>query len=270
MSKVFGTSPYIVEILTPRQSEQDFESALTRFRERYNRIVEEGHVVSVPDNPMGSLHFTALEVLQYEELPVRPDQFLLHLNSFHRKVDFDDMLEQADSLGVRNILCISGDGGPRLPKLEPEDLGFDTKAVTAVELLRYIESSFPGRFTLGVAFNQYEPLDHELAKLDSKIAAGARFVATQPVIGEDAAIRELLGRDMPVYLGAWMSRKIHLLEDCVGYPMGDALEGYNPEENLRRLHRLYKPDGFYLSLLAFRKAWEDVLMSRAELVSGGS
>lgn len=270
MNKTIGASPYIVEILTPRQSEQDFESALSKFRERYDRIVEAGHVVSVPDNPMGSLHFTALEVLQYQELGVEPDQFLLHLNSFHRKVDLDDMLRQADELGVRNILCVSGDGGPRLPKLEPEDLGLEAKAVTSIELLRYIESRYPGRFTLGVAFNQYEPLDHELRKLDAKIEAGAAFVATQPVIGEDAGVRELLGRDLPVYLGAWMSRKLHLLEDCVGYPLGNALEGYDPEENLRRIHRLYRPNGFYLSLLGFKKPWESVLPSRAELVGGGS
>jgi len=208
---------------------------------------------------MGTLHFTALEVLQYEELTVEPEQMLLHLNSFHRKVDFDDMLAQADEIGVKYILCISGDGGPRLPKLEPEDLGFETKAVTAVELLRYIESAYPGRFTLGAAFNQYEPVDHELAKLESKIAAGARFVATQPVLGEHEGIRKLLERDLPVYLGAWMSSKVHLLEDCVGYPLGGALEGYQPVHNLNRIKDLYRPDGFYLSLLSFTKQWESVL-----------
>ncbi|MBN1834410.1 MAG: methylenetetrahydrofolate reductase [Spirochaetales bacterium] len=267
MEGIIGSSPYLVEILTPKQSEEDFEASLPVFRERYNRIVHEGHIVSVPDNPLGNLHFTALEVIQYDELEIKPRQFLLHLNTFHRKVDLDGMLEQADEMGVQSILCISGDGGPRLPKLEPEDLNMQAKSVTSVELLRYIESAYPGRFNLGVAFNQYEPLDHELKKLDSKLEAGARFVATQPVLGENASIRELLRRDLPVYLGAWMSRNVRLLEDCVGYPVDDLVADYDPAENLRRLQEDYRVAGYYLSLLSFKGSWESIL-PQAGLVGG--
>jgi len=267
MNGVLGPSPYLVEILTPKQSEKDFEAALPVFRERYNRIVREGHIVSVPDNPLGNLHFTALEVIEYDELEVRPQQFLLHLNTFHGKVDLDRLLAQADEMGVQNILCISGDGGPRLPRLEPEDLKVDAKTVTSVELLRYIESALPGRFTLGVAFNQYEPPEHELRKLDDKLEAGARFVVTQPVLGEDEGIRELLSRDLPVYLGAWMSRNVRLLAECVGYLVDALATGYDPVRNLRRLQDLYTPAGYYLSLLSFSGSWE-ALLPQAGLVGG--
>jgi methylenetetrahydrofolate reductase (NADPH) len=267
MDRILGPSCYLVEILTPKQSEQDFEASLPIFRERYNRIVDEGHIVSVPDNPLGNLHFTALEVIQYDKLGVRPNQFLLHLNTFHRKVDLDALLEQADQMGVQNILCITGDGGPRLPKLEPEDLNVPAKSVTSVELLRYIESAYPGRFTLGVSFNQYEPLDHEFKKLESKVEAGARFAVTQPVLEENEGIRELLGRNLPVYLGAWMSRNVSVLEDCVGYPLDHAVADYNPVENLHRLQDLFSPDGYYLSLLSFKGSWETVLL-QPKLVGG--
>jgi methylenetetrahydrofolate reductase (NADPH) len=170
-------------------------------------------------------------------------------------------------MGVQNLLCVSGDGGPRLPKLEPEDLQIDAKSVTSVELLRYIESAYAGRFTLGVAFNQYEPLEHELRKLDDKLEAGARFVATQPVLGEDARIRELLRRDLPVYLGAWMSRNVRLLEDCVGYPVDDPVADYDPLQNLKRLQDSFSSAGFYLTLLSFKGSWESAL-PQAGLVGG--
>jgi len=268
MVAILGPSAYLVEILTPKQSEEDFEASLPVFRERYNRVLQEGHIVSVPDNPLGNLHFTALEVIQYDELEIRPQQFLLHLNTFHRKVDLDGQLEQADQMGVQNILCISGDGGPRLPRLEPEDLKIEARTVTSVELLRYIESTYPGRFTLGVAFNQYEPPEHEFTKLDGKLEAGARFVVTQPVLGDSEGIRELLGRNLPVYLGAWMSRNVRLLEDCVGYPVDRLVEGYDPVANLRRLQEEFRPAGYYLSLLSFRESWESFLPQEG-LVGGG-
>jgi methylenetetrahydrofolate reductase (NADPH) len=266
MNRILGPSPYLVEILTPKQSE-DFEASLPVFERRYNSIVREGHIVSIPDNPLGNLHFTALEVIQYLELDIEPHQFLFHLNTFHRRVDLDAMLEQADQLGVQNILCISGDGGPRLPKLEPEDIGVRARSVTSVELLRYIESIYPGRFTLGVAFNQYEPLEHEFKKLDKKMEAGAEFVVTQPVLGENEGVDELLQRDLPVYLGAWMSRNVHLLEDCVGYPLDNFDDQYEPAQNLRWLQKHFSPEGYYLSLLSFKVPWETVL-PQPRLVGG--
>jgi methylenetetrahydrofolate reductase (NADPH) len=216
---------------------------------------------------LGNLHFTSLEVIEYDELEVRPQQFLLHLNTFHRKADLDGLLSQADEWGVQNILCISGDGGHRLPRLEPKDLRIDAKTVTSVELLRYIESVLPGRFNLGVAFNQYEPPEHELRKLDDKLEAGARFVVTQPVLGEDEGIRNLLSRALPVYLGVWMSRNASLLEECVGYPVDGLVAGYDPVRGLRLLQDLYSPAGYYLSLLSFKGSWEAIL-PQAGLVGG--
>lgn len=259
MNRPLGPSEYLVEILTPKQSEEDFESSLAVFSKRYERIVEQGAVVSIPDNPLGNLHFTALEVIQYDELDVKPRQLLLHINTFHRKVDLDATLEQAGRMGVRNILCISGDGGPRLPRLEPEDLDIPARSVTSVELLRYIGSTHPGRFTLGVAFNQYEPLEHELKKLENKLEAGASFVVTQPVVGENEGIDELLRSDVPVYLGAWMSADVRLLESCVGYPLDDLSGSYDPVQKLRWLQERFGPQGYYLSLLNFNSSWEAVL-----------
>ena len=149
---------------------------------------------------------------------------------------------------------MSGDGGPRLPKLEPEDLGSAAKAVTSVELLEYVAHRHPGAFSCGVAFNQYEPAEHELEKLRRKIEAGARFIVTQPVIGADAAVSSLASFGLPVWAGAWMSKRVDLLVECVGLGQLDAA-AYDPAANLALLHEGFPSFGLYLAQLSFKKDW---------------
>ena len=46
--------PYLIELLSPKRSNDDqFDSLLDRFVERYLRIMDTGCGVSIPDNPMG-------------------------------------------------------------------------------------------------------------------------------------------------------------------------------------------------------------------------
>ena len=253
MNTLFGT-PYLIELLTPKQANADFEAQLEVFAERYQRILDTGAVVSIPDNPMGNVHFTALEVMDFLDLPMDPKRTLLHLNSFHLKSDMDAFLRTAADNGLRNLLVISGDGGPHLPRLEPSDVQFDVKTVTSIVLLRYIEREFPGAFTCGVAFNQYEPPEHELERLIQKIDAGARFAITQPVLGEDPIVSSLKDFGVPVFAGAWMSKRIDLLMQCVDRePEPDM--AYNPDENLALLNRTYPEFGLYLALLGFKRDW---------------
>lgn len=259
MNTPFNTNDYLIELLTPKQNINDFDAALEQFQQRYNKILQSGGVVSIPDNPMGTLHFTPMEVISYLELPIKPDSLIVHLNSFHRKIDLDEFLDTAKATGVRYILCISGDGGPRLPKLEPEDIGVEGKTVTSVELLTYIQREYSHTFTLGAAFNQYEPLDHEMEKLKRKLEAGAEFIITQPAVGSDENVEQLKHIDVPIYLGAWMSKKIELLSDCVGKDLGLSRETYDPVKNLKTLQQVYPDWGLYLSLLPFSKDWSSFL-----------
>ena len=60
---VFADSPYIIELLTPKQNDEDFEQKLEQFAERYRRILDQGAAVSICDNPLGNIHFTAMEVM---------------------------------------------------------------------------------------------------------------------------------------------------------------------------------------------------------------
>jgi len=257
MSSVFGT-PYLIELLTPRQDDEGFEAKLEAFGERYRRILDAGAVVSIPDNPMGNIHFTALEFMHFLSLPMDPERTLLHLNTFHQKGEVDGFLRVAADCGLRHVLVITGDGGPRLPRLEPSDIGSEEKAATSVGLLRYIAREFPGVFNCGVAYNQYDPPERERERLQRKLGAGARCVITQPVLGADPVVASLRDFGIPTFIGAWMSKRIDLLMACVGLePRAD--EQYDPVANLALLDRTFPDYGLYLALLSFKRDWSDLL-----------
>jgi methylenetetrahydrofolate reductase (NADPH) len=242
---------HLIEILTPRQSRQDIDVELDKFSQRYLAVLDTSYMVSIPDNPMGNLHYQSTEVISELGLPVDPDRLLVHLNTFHTRSDLDNILSASGRLGVRYMLIVSGDGGERLPRLAPASVGATVNTVTSVELLRHIHREHPGEFTCGVAFNQYEPLDHEVEKMRRKVDAGARFIITQPVIGRDDRVDALRQFGLPVAVGAWMAPNLQLFADCIGYAVPDGTP-YDPMANLRELREHYPRYGVYLALLRLK------------------
>ncbi|NQU38945.1 MAG: methylenetetrahydrofolate reductase [Lentisphaerae bacterium] len=237
-----------VELLTPKQNSKDLDGDLEKFMAKYNTIMDAGYIASITDNPMGLLSFQATEIIPELELEVKPDQLLMHLNTFHTREALDEILTAAADMGIKYLLPISGDGNERLPKLSPESIGFDGKAVTSVELLSYIHQAYPDRFVCGVAFNPYEPQDHEMAKMQRKIDAGAAFIVTQPVIGNDQCVKQLIDAvEIPVIIDAWMSKKLYLLSECVGYEIPED-HPYDPLANLKELQASFPGSGLYLAL----------------------
>jgi methylenetetrahydrofolate reductase (NADPH) len=240
-----------VELQTPKRSSEDIEKDLATFEDKYRKVVEAGWIVCVTDNPMGLLSYGAMETIDLLGLPVHPGQLMVHLNTFHPKKELDSILDAFQAAGGRHLLVVSGDGSQRLHRLEPAEVGIDCTTVTSVELIRYIDREFPGRFTCGVAFNPYEPQDAELEKMKRKVGAGASFIITQPVIGRDDRLDALPAFGLPVTLDAWMSKKLHLLSECVGHEIPEGTP-YDPMENLKELRRNYPHYGLYLAILGFK------------------
>jgi methylenetetrahydrofolate reductase (NADPH) len=240
-----------VEILTPKQNSKNLDADLERFADKYQKIMDAGYVACITDNPMGLLSFQATEMIAELELPVEPEQVCIHLNTFHTLEHLHEILDTAQELGIKYILAISGDGNERMPKLQPEHIGEGKNAVTSVELMRYINRKYPDVFDLGVAFNPYEPQDHELEKMQRKIEAGASYIITQPVLGLDERVVKLEEFKVPVIIDAWMSKKLHLLSECVGYEIPEDTP-YDPIENLQELQTAYPESGLYLALLGFK------------------
>ena len=246
MDKIFH-----VELQTPKRSSEDIEKDLAVFEDKYRKVIEAGWLVCITDNPMGLLSYGALETIDLLGLPVRTEQLMVHLNTFHPRQELDAILEGFAAVGGRHLLIVSGDGSQRLHRLEPAEVGIDCATVTSVELLRYIDREYPGRFHSGVAFNPYEPQDAEIAKMGRKVEAGARFIITQPILGRDDRLEGLKPFGLPVVLDAWMSKKLHLLSECVGHEIPEGTP-YDPMENLRELRRTYPDYGLYLAILGFK------------------
>ena len=249
---------YHVEILPPKQDTEKLDADLELFASKYSRVMESGYCACITDNAMGLLAFQGTELIEELLLPVNPEQIMIHLNTFHTKEDLDHILDLCKAWGIESLLVVSGDGSDRLPKLSPSDIGFpDVESVTSVELIQYIRREYPDVFSLGVAFNPYEPEEHEFKKMERKIKAGASFIITQPLIEQNAVVDKLLAMypKMPVTVEAWMSKKIYLLSEAVGYEIPEDTE-FDPIATLKSLHRLYPACGVYLSLLGFKTQYD--------------
>lgn len=247
---------YRVEVSPPKQKADNLKIRLERFASKYNQIVEAGHCACITDNAMGHLAFGGHELIKELGLQVRPGQVMVHLNTFHSLRDLHWILDSCAELGIDELLIISGDGSVRLPKLKPTEVGEISASVTAVELLTYIRKNYDNQFKLGVAFNQYEPEAHELYKLKCKIDAGIDFVITQPTVGRNALIDKITHElNVPVIVEAWMSPKLNLLSECIGYELGDT-EDFDPVKSLKELQDIYSGNGFYLALLNLKTQFD--------------
>lgn len=244
---------YHVELLPPKQNSERLEKDLDIFGRRYERTLKHGYVACITDNAMGNLSFQGTEMIEELELPVESGKVVIHLNTFHTKENLHEILDACQEKGIKDLLVVSGDGSDRLPKLQPAEVGFpDVESVTSVELLKYIDKTYPGVFDMGVAFNPYEPEHHEFEKMDRKLEAGAQFVITQPVIEHHPVVDKLLEKvDLPVVVECWMSKKLHLLSEAVGYEIPEDTE-YDPVDTLKKIHSNYPKCGVYLALLGFK------------------
>ena len=253
--------PYIVELLSPKKSIEDqaVEQNLDRFAARYQRIIDAGFGLSIPDNPMGQPRMGALESIGLKKLQVDPNKIVMNLNTFHKKNELDEMLKKAVNAKLKYILVVRGDGGPLLSKLEPKSIGGARSVATSIDLIRYINVEFSGQFITGAAYNPYKPVSFELKHMEKKIEAGAKFAVTQPIIGRDQSVDELRLLNIPVIVEAWMSKKIELLYRSVGKERDKTSEDYDPIANLKDLHALYPESCVYLSMLGFKQDWHQIL-----------
>jgi methylenetetrahydrofolate reductase (NADPH) len=251
---------YLIEILTPLRSDQEnVKENMGRFAGRYRRIMDSGCGVSIPDNPMGRPRYNALEAIDSCGLSIDPQRMVMNLNTFHTKDELDGVLSRASSMGVKYLLIIRGDGGPDLAKLNPQSIGGQKTIATSIDLIRYINTGYADMFVTGAAFNPYNPIDFETRRLQQKMAAGAKFIITQPIIGQDPHVDALQNLGIPIVIEAWMSKNIDLLYKSVRKQKDASSEVYDPAQNLKVLHDAYPQNCVYLSMLSFKQDWKHLL-----------
>jgi methylenetetrahydrofolate reductase (NADPH) len=252
--------PYLIELLSPKRSDDDqFDSLLDRFAERYRMIIDAGCGVSIPDNPMGHPRLGALESFDFRDLSVDSEKVVMNLNTFHTKSELDGLLQKAAKVNLKYILVVRGDGGPLLPKLDAKSIGGRKSVATSIDLIRYINTEYPNQFKTGAAFNPYNPMPFELNRMKQKIDAGATYVVTQPIIGKNENVDKLKDLNISVIVEAWMSNNIDLLFKSVGKKKDEKAEKYDSVENLKALHEFYPQSCVYLSMLSFKQDWKEIL-----------
>lgn len=253
---------YRIEIPAVRQDSDDLDERLNRFAERYRRVLDAGHRISLTDNALGRIAFQGHELIEVLDLPVFSGRVMVHINTFHTRQALHEIVDGSAERGVDALLVVSGDGSDRQSRLVPSDIDArGVKTVSAVQLLDYLRRIYGSTFKYGVAFNPYEPPEHEQAKLRRKLDAGAEFIITQPVFGRTAAIDALCQQSpVPVHIEAWMSSNIGLLSACIG--MEAPVEGvFDPIRNLRVLEQAYPESDFYLALLSFKNQFPQLIPS---------
>ena len=251
------TWPYLIEILTPAKSSEDkVAGLLDRFANRCQRVLDSGCGISIPDNPMGRPRYSAFECFEATNFWPAPEKIVLNLNTFHSKDELDVILQKAAKVGIRHLLVVRGDGGPKLPRLDPLSVGGTYNIATTMDLLRYIKGEYGDQFVTGAAFNPYKPMPLELDRAREKLTAGADFMITQPLLGKNEDVDSLRLFCDNVIVEAWMSTKIELFYKSVGRMTMEDPDSYDPIKNLNELHHAYPDSCVYLSMVNFDQGWE--------------
>jgi len=162
--------------------------------------------ISLAENPLARIRLGNLALARriQEETGI---EVIAHVTCRDRNlIGLHSELMGAHLLGLRNILAVTGD-----PVSVGGEAGatsvFDLNSVGLLELLSALNGGrtllggdLQGHtdFVLGAAFNPNLPsMQGQLRRLEKKIAAGARFVQTQPVY-DQRVLDELLERTTPL------------------------------------------------------------------------
>ncbi len=173
------------------------------------------HAINVPDSPRASARMSAgsLCVQIERELGI---ETVLHFTCRDRNLlGIQSDLLGAASLGLHNILCLTGDP-PKMGTYPDATAVFDVDAVGLTRIVRDMNHGLDlGKqpigqspaFVLACAANPGVPdLDAEVRRFAAKVEAGAEFAITQPVFDlkllEDF-LRRVESFRIPVVAGIW-------------------------------------------------------------------
>ncbi len=178
------------------------------------RLAQAGvDAISLAENPLARIRMGNMALAQRIQQETGLEA-IVHLTGRDRNlIGLHSELMGASLLGIRNVLAVTGD---------PVSVGGESGATSVFDLnslglLELISSLNEGRnllgaelggrtaFLAGAAFNPNGPqMSGQLRKLAKKVAAGARFVQTQPIYSTDL-LHETLERtadfDIPVLIG---------------------------------------------------------------------
>jgi homocysteine S-methyltransferase len=234
----------LVEIVPPRGIDCSKEIEGARL------LVATGiHAINVPDSPRASARMSAqslcLQIQQHTGI-----ETILHYTCRDRNLlSIQSDLLGASSLGLRNILCLTGDP-PKLGNYPDATAVFDVDAIGLVNVVNRLNHGLDiggnpigasTGFTLGVAANPGVPdIDNEIRRFAYKVEAGAEYAITQPVFDLrllEAFLRRIESFRIPVIAGIWPLTSLRNAEF-----MKNDLRVSMPDEIMTRMAAAETPD----------------------------
>ncbi|MGQ9819850.1 MAG: bifunctional homocysteine S-methyltransferase/methylenetetrahydrofolate reductase [Candidatus Kapaibacteriales bacterium] len=227
-----------VELVSPRGVNPKKE--LEKARELYFYGID---VINIPDGPRASARMSALALAVQIQRNVGIETLLHFVCRDRNVIGIQSDLLGAYSLGIRNILALTGDP----PKLGtyPDATGvFDVDSIGLINILNRLNNGLdiagfpigePTGFFIGAAVNPVASnVEEELKRLHWKVDAGAEFIVTQPVFDVDIFIRfynRISHYQLPIIAGIWPLTSLRNAEF-----MNNEVPGcYVPESIMKRL-----------------------------------
>jgi homocysteine S-methyltransferase len=207
---VAGKFIALVEIVPPRgiSAHRELQAAIM--------LAQNGvEAINVPDSPRASARMSALSLCLQIQQQVGIESVLHYTCRDRNVLSIQSDLLGAASLGLRNILCLTGDP-PKLGNYPDATAVFDVDAIGLVNIVRNLNSGLDiggnsigasTGFAIGVAANPGVPdLDNEVRRFAYKVEAGAEYAITQPVFDLrllEAFLKRVEQFRLPVIAGIW-------------------------------------------------------------------
>jgi homocysteine S-methyltransferase len=207
------------------------------------------HAINIPDSPRASARMSAqslcIQIQQHTGI-----ETVLHYTCRDRNIlSIQSDLLGASSIGLRNILCLTGDP-PKLGNYPDATAVFDVDAIGLVNIVRRLNHGLDigsnsigasTNFTIAVAANPGVPdIEHELRRFEYKVEAGAEYAITQPVFDLsllEVFLKRIEGHRIPVIAGIWPLTSLRNAEF-----MKNDLRVSMPDEIMARMAAVDSPD----------------------------
>ncbi len=233
----------LVEIVPPRgiDCSREIEGA----RLLAQRGVQAVIVSDSPRSARMSAQSLSVQIQQHTGI-----ETVLHYTCRDRNIlSIQSDLLGASSIGLRNILCLTGDPA-KLGNYPDATAVFDVDSIGLVNLVRRLNHGLDigsnsinasTNFTIGVGANPgAHDIEHELRRFAYKVEAGAEYAVTQPIF-DPRLLEEFLARivqfRIPVIAGVWplaSLRNAEFMKNDLRIPM--------PEEIMLRMAQADSPD----------------------------
>ncbi len=207
------------------------------------------HAINVPDSPRASARMSAqslcIQIQQHTGI-----ETVLHYTCRDRNIlSIQSDLLGASSIGLRNILCLTGDP-PKLGNYPDATAVFDVDAIGLVNIVRRLNHGLDigsnsigasTNLTIAVAANPGVPdIENELRRFKYKVEAGAEYAITQPVFDLrllESFLERIQDFRIPVIAGIWPLTSLRNAEF-----MKNDLRVSMPEEIMLRMAQCDTPD----------------------------